>query len=306
MSVLLLCICLGPSTQSVDNDESVSDIVAVFAVDNSGSMSALDDPQDGTTRLDKVRADVESLVNYLPPSEYTGIVFNSVSNISLPLTRDVDSTINWARSITPEITKYSKGTDLVSLVSVLNDAVVHIKDVKPNSRIFLYYFSDGDVPSGEKIGGYSVLRQEIDGGEVFGYGSTTPARMLSYSPDMTAIDNLMSSADSGPRKSISSNTVDFIKDPSTGQDATSTLNEPLLTSVAQNLNLKYETRTSNEPVIKSAKSVYANSWIYNQSFQTKTYTNLIIWPFVMGFGILVLIELFFFISLGSLKEVINV
>ncbi|GHT81960.1 hypothetical protein FACS1894125_3800 [Actinomycetota bacterium] len=303
MSFSLIAIVLGPSIESTYQTDTVSDISVLFVIDNSGSMSGVEsEAQDGnpTTRLDQVKDDVTNIVSYMPPSKYSAITFNSISTVALPLTKDLRAVVNWAQGLTPEITKYSKGTQLDSPESLMQKQILDIHETNPKDRIFVIFMSDGDSEiTDDQIAQYGALDGQISSGIVLGYGTSDGAKMLSYAPDLTTIDSLLKIADPNSQKTATSGDKNYIKDPTTGNDAISKLDANSLERLSDSLGVKYAQRSSDETAENFAKDIYTNNWQFTPSYEEKVYTNLIVWPFYILFGLLLSYELFIFLSLGK-------
>lgn len=308
IALLILIISLGPTFKSYNENKSISDIIALFVVDNSGSMSALEDSpaantqsSDSTdasetkdseqlTRLDHVRKDINQIANTIPPSKYAGIVFNSNANLVLPLTTDKNNVESFADSILPEITSTSAGTDFASPINTIKEQVNNYKQLYPKDRIILFYFSDGDYTSSmeqEDFSEYEELHGLFAGGNIIGYGSDQPQVMKYFSPDLSGINEL------NKLKNSESNFIikygdSYITDPTTGQNATSKINIDNLKTIASATGSKFVQRNSDEEIKLLSQNIFVRNWSFSPAYEKSEVNTIIVWPFyyILAFFIL--------------------
>jgi hypothetical protein len=293
------------SETPTDGGESAED-----GADVNDSVSAVEDSQSANvvegSRLDKVRSDILNIVDNLPPSKYSGIIFNSSASTALPLTTDLRSVQTFANTIIPEVTKFSSGSSFASPVDLIERNVQDVKAGYPKDRILIFYFSDGDTSSSsvqEDFSEYRTLRGDFSSGYVLGYGNEDGSTMKEYTPDLTGVKDLsklmgistLSISDARPIKSPNIDYAEtFIKDPVTGEPALSTIHADNLKLLAENSGIKYFKRNSPDDVISISKNIFAKNWVFSQNFEKRELSELFVYPLYIILAILMLAEFYSF------------
>jgi Ca-activated chloride channel family protein len=302
MVLCLLMVGLGPCYQTSERRSSITNLDILFVVDTTSSMSA-EDMSDQPTRLDAVKTDINYLTYALPPAKYSAITFNSYAAEQVPLTDDVRAVRTWAKTITPEISSYSNGSDFSTPVSQINQTVNNIYNSNPDDHVVIMYFTDGENTSGADLPDMSPFASRLFGGAVITYGTDQGGRMKSYTPSLDSIISLgkiSGNSDAGAKADASTSKTkvpSYIQDPETNTDAISHVNEAVGQLFAKQLDVQYVHRIDAETITNLAKTIYAKNWHEQPIIQNKTVWNLIVWPFALLFGILVLFELIYQTSL---------
>lgn len=297
--VLSLCIVtLGPSVNTKVDRSSLTNLDVIFVVDTTTSMSAEDGApakdNSANTRLATAKDDIITLSYLLPPAKFSTIVFNSSAYLQLPLTEDVQTLREYAKTITPEISKYSTGTSLISPLETLQQAIDDANTAFPDDRIILVFMSDGDENSEyDDISNYYDLAPYIYAGGVIGYGTSDGSHMKEYNADVSSTISLQSLTG---EKSTAGQTVEnpanakYVIDPATSQEAISKINTPKLEDLAKNLHIPYIHRSTEQSIRNFASKIHAENWYESTSLEPRVIPMLLIWPFSLLTSILILFE----------------
>jgi Ca-activated chloride channel family protein len=292
--VLVLClilIALGPAVLSKEKRTSLTNLDILFVVDKTGSMSAEDMPG-GKTRLEFVKRDIEYLTHTLPPAKFAAIAFDSHASEQVPLTEDSRAVRSWARALTPEITRYSSGTNISVSLETIYNVVNNIRAQNPDDKIALIFMSDGENNDGRGLAPFEALKDSVYSGAVIGYGTQSGGKMKEYFP---SINSLLA-----PEKSAGDPSAHqgYIKEKS-GEEAVSKLNEETLRQIAKDMGIKYILRENDENITDFAYSIFAKNW-HEKPVDQNTYVwNLLVWPFEIIFALLMLWELLIQVLLHS-------
>lgn len=154
-----------------------SEIDILFVVDNSISMLAEDyEGKDGTIRrIDAVKDDVEKIVNDFDGARYALITVTDTAQYQIPYTYQGDTVVRAVDALQGPTIMNASGTNFNESIKVILD-VVENKDKYYESseeeRVqIIFFFSDGEQLSDEKLKSFDKLCEYIDGGYVFGYGT---------------------------------------------------------------------------------------------------------------------------------------
>lgn len=274
MALAALPILISP-TIAVAKQEVTSNLEVYLAVDLTGSMVAED--YDGSQpRLAGVRADIEELTSRLAGSRFSVISYTSVTARQLPLTTDARAVRSWVETARQEITNYSAGSAIDRPVAALKRALSAAKERNPANVRVLYVLTDGESTRGEGVPGetgsaaaFAELAPLIDGGAVLGYGTTTGGKMREY--------------DGTSRKD-----APYIKDPNSGGDAISRLDEKALSEAANALGVPYIHR----PGSLAAATTIDAATIAEDGRKDVAITERVFWPFMIALALLIAWELF--------------
>ena len=231
----LVVIALTPAVPSTQSTEVTSNAELYFVVDRTGSMVA-EDYNGSEPRLEGVRHDLVALTEAMPGSRYTILSFDSQATQQLPMTTDARAVRSWAQTVNQEITSYSAGSAVDRPLEALAMSLETNAERNPENVRLVFFFSDGEntnEAAAEPTESYAPLAELVDGGAVLGYGTPQGGSMRSYD----GTDN------SGPGTD-----APYITDPATGQPAVSAIDEGELRTVAADLGLEYENRTSPDSV----------------------------------------------------------
>ena len=145
----------------------------LFVVDSTISMVA-EDYNGKNTRLSAVKADCEYIINKLPGARYSVISFDNTSKILIPFTRDSEITLDGISSIDVLSELYARGSSLNAPKEVMKK---NLENTEDDRKIIVFFMSDGEITSEEKLESYSELKKYINDGAVLGYGTETGGRM---------------------------------------------------------------------------------------------------------------------------------
>ncbi len=158
---LLLLACLQPGCEG---KKLVGDRF-IFLLDQSGSMSAADLP-DGSTRLEKAKADIDNLIDAMPPSATAMIIsFSDESDVVQSYTRNKSLLRRKLASIEPT----QRATDMTEALTAASglanpgrtsdrESAIDIQ-VADARRAKLFIFSDGGVAD---VPGFSLGNLEAE------------------------------------------------------------------------------------------------------------------------------------------------
>lgn len=229
-----------------------------FVVDVTSSMTAEDwETGSEATRLDAAKTDVRKLVDTYPDARYSLIASDTQSNIVIPLTRDSTAFVTGLDYLSPEITRNSQGSNPGEFLKLLGETLTANAETNPDRAALVFVFSDGEITN-DTISYESDpnISSYISAGGVLGYGTPEGGKMKVQ------------------QGYYISNDKGYIKDPTTGQDALSKIDETNLENIASTLNVSYVHRTPGEDykapgtegsleigATKSIKTIVDYSWV---------------------------------------------
>ena len=199
-----------------------SDLEVLLVVDRTVSMSALDHAG-VRSRLEGVRTDLDEIVAALPDAQFAVLTFGKDAPLDLPCTSDPDAVLSAVDALTREPLLAGTGTTLARPRPLLQGGLRRAARPHPDRTRILVFASDGEnTLAGHRQRSFAGLDEYLDGGAVFGYGS--------------AAGGLMPTGGEPPWT--------FVRDPRTGEDAVSRLDEANLRRVADQLGVDYAGRGS--------------------------------------------------------------
>lgn len=252
-------------TVITETQEVTSNLEVYIVVDRTGSMAA-EDYNGSNPRLTGVGHDVAELVRAFPGSRYSVISFSAQAQRELPLTTDSRAVIAWADTLRQENTWYSGGSAIDRPVDLLQRTLQNAQELNPQNVRILFILSDGENTQGDTSTGdespasYAVLAPMVDGGGVLGYGTATGGRMKEW----TGVDD--------PNRP-------YIKDPATGQDAVSRIDENNLRELASVLGVRYAPRNAPSDLSFFADAVDMETIIEDGRSEVAVRRD-VYWPFV--------------------------
>lgn len=212
-----------PVTAVTERSEAALDVFVV--VDVTASMVAEDWDGDAP-RLEGVEADVTALMEQAPEARYSLITFAATSQTVLPLTTD-DSAMRSALDVLrPEVTLYSSGSSVTAPRDHLITRLERAAESRPDSARVVFYLGDGEQTTGDDPEPMDGIADLIDGGAVWGYGTSGGGPMRET------------------RGYWTDENVEYIVDPSTGSDALSKIDEGNLKDIANDMGVDYVHRTA--------------------------------------------------------------
>ena len=226
---VLFLINLRIMTPSGEIEVEHNSLDIVFVIDTTISMEARD-YYGGDTRLNGVKNDVLYILEQIPGMNYSVITFDHNTALKVPFTTDPSAVKSSIESLITPNTLYARGTSVTlfkeELKRVLNNSY------KKNDHVrIVFIFSDGENTTNDDVESLMSLRNLVDGGAVFGYGTETGAKMI-------AKNSL------GEEETVQDKTSYPYK------DAISKLDEKNLMKMSNELNIGY-VNMNNRPNIES-------------------------------------------------------
>lgn len=207
---------------------ATSDLNVFFVVDTTGSMVAND--WNGTQpRLDGVRSDVLAMSEAYPGARFSLITFDSSAVVRMPLTSDTTALSAAVETLTPETTDWSTGSSITVAGPVVAQTVARAVQAHPERANVVVYMGDGEQTASTPPEPFALPRDAINGGVVLGYGTSAGGRMNR-------------TVNGAVQKNI------YVKDPSTGTDAISRIDEPKLQGIADSIGVAYVHRSAGDPI----------------------------------------------------------
>jgi Ca-activated chloride channel family protein len=223
MVAVLLLAALRPAVPGTDVRVDASAVDVYLVVDTTSSVMARDYGE-AKPRLEGVRSDIKAMVNQLSGARFSLMTFDIDTTVRLPLTSDGAAVSAAADTLRPETSVWSRGSSVTIARDQLRTALDRGRDTHPERARLVFYLGDGEQTASQDPRPFDIEGQLINGGAVLGYGTAAGGRM--------AITAAFETGD--------------IIDPSTGQPATSVIDERQLASIANQLGVPYVHRTTND------------------------------------------------------------
>jgi Ca-activated chloride channel family protein len=223
MVAVLLLAALRPAVPGTDVRVDASAVDVYLVVDTTSSVMARDYGE-AKPRLEGVRSDIKAMVNQLSGARFSLMTFDIDTTVRLPLTSDGAAVSAAADTLRPETSVWSRGSSVTIARDQLRTALDRGRDTHPERARLVFYLGDGEQTASRDPRPFDIEGQLINGGAVLGYGTAAGGRM--------AITAAFETGD--------------IIDPSTGQPATSVIDERQLASIANQLGVPYVHRTTND------------------------------------------------------------
>ncbi|MEO7754122.1 MAG: VWA domain-containing protein, partial [Terracoccus sp.] len=235
-AVLLLAVAATrPAVPGDTAEASAANLNVYFVVDTTTSIVA-EDYGSGVPRLTGVRRDIAAIARALPGARYSILTFDQAARVRLPLTTDTTALSAALETLLPEPSEVSKGSSVTEADGRLTTALAQSEQRHPDRARIVYYLGDGEQTSGSAPAPFTVPATAVNGGAVLGYGTTEGGRMLTY-------------------RSRFDRTGAYVRDPTTGEDALSMIDETQLTAIGTQLGLPYLHRASGEPIAPAVDGI---------------------------------------------------
>lgn len=176
--ILLFVINLRIMIQSDNVKIGTSNLDVLFVIDNTISMLA-EDMKGNTTRLEVLKEDCQYIMDELDGSKFSVITFNNKSNILIPYTTDMNMASQSIKSINVMEEFYARGSSLNTPLDNMLQQLKSSNEKKDRTRI-VFFISDGEITSDEKLESYSELKEYVADGAVLGYGTKERRKNESY------------------------------------------------------------------------------------------------------------------------------
>lgn len=267
-AVLLFLAALRPGLPGDELAGAATNLNVYFVVDTTTSIVA-EDFGPGRPRLDGVRSDILAIVRDLPGARYSILTFDADARVRLPLTADTTALEAAVETFGPEPSEFSRG----SSVTVANDRLETLlsrSDARhPERGRVVFYLGDGEQTAPGDPAPFRIPKGLVQGGSVLGYGT----------------------ADGGPMATTLSrygSGDDHVKDPSTGEDAISVIDEARLKAIAAQLGVGYLHRSAGDPSGPMIAGIdLARFGTTEQLEQARVRgRNELYWPLLLGVGLI--------------------
>jgi hypothetical protein len=180
LAVLLLLIAawrpgIEPNGQDAAASTPGGENVNVFFVVDRSPDSGLDD-YDGKPRMAGIRADISSLLARNPQARFAMIAFASRASLDWPLSEDVWSLEPTIARLAPYNATDASKDDAAAAANVLRYQLIAASQQYRDSTNVVFYFGSGTGGSSAPQGEFEPVAGTVDGGAVFGYGTTAGER----------------------------------------------------------------------------------------------------------------------------------
>lgn len=188
MRTLLVLACvamlLRPGIPGGQAESYATNADVFILVDTSASIVA-EDWGDGQPRLDGVREDVKSIADKYPGARFSLVTFDSTTSVRLPLTTDTTALDSAMATLTPEVTKRSKGSSVSQANGVLRDLLQAAANSGQDRARLVFYLGDGEQTSDTAPGSFLSSADHVGSGLVLGYGTKAggPMRVTDADPE---------------------------------------------------------------------------------------------------------------------------
>lgn len=205
----------------VPNGKARSDALNVdclFVVDTTLSMWAGDygHAVGKEARIEGAKNICSHMVNELTGSSFAILTFGNKARVLAPFTQDIRTLEDALDVIMPPSQYAASGSSMSAPIEKMGQLLESAAQ-RSDRKTIVIFISDGETTDGSELGSYAGLAQYIDGGLVVGVGTEEGATM---------------STGSGWARGT-------VKDPETGQDAISKMDEASLRQIADDLGIGY-------------------------------------------------------------------
>ncbi len=265
LTVVLVVSLAGPSIP-VGTQETNTNVEIYLVVDRTGSMVAED--YDGKQpRLEGVKSAISEILNTTAGSRYSVITWDSSARLELPVTTDSSAVASFVDTLHQEITQYSTGSSMNEPVELLIEQLETAASERPQNMRYVLVFTDGESTlDSEEESTVSTLWDKvgdlIDGGAVFGYGTSEGGRMQSYTRGVGA-------------------TGEYITDPTqVGEvEALSYIDEEALEQIANYLGVDLLINASSDQASAVGEDLMVDAQNVPEERREVITWRYIIWPF---------------------------
>ena len=259
---LIFVILLRPMNRRFDMDLELKNIDVLFVVDTTISMWATD-YDNGRTRIRGVGDHAAYIMQELSGSNFGLIRFDNRSQILAPFTQDMDNVDDAFATLREPDRYYARG----SSPNVVYDDLLKMLEssaAKEDRMTVLFFISDGEITAeGETLRSFAELSQYVDGGAVLGYGTKEGATMQ----DANGV----------------------IRDPETGEEAVSVIDEDNLRKLSEDLDIDYIHMVNEKNVAYLLETIKSGAVSYVGSEDAYIYDDTYYW-YVIPLAALILWE----------------
>lgn len=238
--LVVFTMLLRPGIPGGTSQTLATDTDIVLMVDTTAS-SVAEDWNGDETRLEGIRADVQTIVDKYPGARFALITFDAAPQLRLPLTTDATALISALDVVRPEVTDQSRGSSIGIANRMLADTLSSAAKAAPERSRMVFYLGDGEQTTSSEPESFGSSRQFVDGGGVFGYGT----------------------AEGGPMRTTTGTAAEGEYIQYQGEAARSVIDETNLEAIADELGVEYSHRTADTapalPEAPTSTTDYASS-----------------------------------------------
>jgi Ca-activated chloride channel homolog len=235
-AVLLLGgAAVRPAVPGEQVDTTAANLNVYFVVDTTSSIIA-EDYGDERPRIEGVAADIAAIAADLPGARYSIVTFDQDARVRLPLTTDTTALDAAVETLLPESYEVSRGTSVSQANDRLKTLLEQADARSPERGRVVFYLGDGEQTAPEAPAPFDIDRRLVNGGAVLGYGTAEGGRMKAT-------------------RSRFDTSRTYIKDPATGEDARSVIDEDTLQAVGNQLGLPYLHRESGDAIDPAVEGI---------------------------------------------------
>jgi Ca-activated chloride channel family protein len=227
-AALVFVAMLRPGLPGPAEQARASTLSVYFVVDTTTSIVA-EDFGSARPRLDGVRADMLAVSAQLPGARYSILTFDGDTRVRLPLTTDTTALEAAVETLAPEPSEFSFGSSVTQAKERLESLLTRSALSHPDRARIVFYLGDGEQTAAEPPEPFVLASGLVQGGGVLGYGTAQGGPM--------AATLSRYGADLG-----------HVKDPRTGEDAISVIDESRLRDIAEQLGVAYTHRSAGDPI----------------------------------------------------------
>ncbi len=233
--ILLFAINLRPTIPGSDQIEGGINVDILFVCDNTISMIA-EDYNGNDIRLNGVKKDCAYIIEQFPGASFSVVSFDNEVKVMTPYTLDAGITNQTIGLLKGKSRLYARGTTLNTIMGKMEDLL----DKERDTYQIVFFITDGEDTSDEKLKSYAGLDKYVDHGAVLGYGTEKggPMKPKYYAGDTDEPEYLYYYDDDFNRK-----------------QAISKLDENNLRSIASDLGVEYVHMTSQSQIYDTIKAI---------------------------------------------------
>ncbi|MBR4515354.1 MAG: VWA domain-containing protein [Lachnospiraceae bacterium] len=247
---LIFVILLRPMNRRFDMDLELKNIDVLFVVDTTISMWATD-YGNGRTRIRGVSDNAAYIMQELSGSNFGLIRFDNRSQILAPFTQDMDNVDDAFATLREPDRYYARGSSPNVVYDDLEKMLISSSE-KEDRMTVLFFITDGEITSDdETLRSFAELSQYVDGGAVLGYGTKDGATMQDANGT--------------------------IRDPDTGSNAISRIDEDNLRKIAEDLDIDYIHMMDDKNVTYLLETIKSGSVSYVGSEDAYIYDDTYFW-----------------------------
>ncbi len=167
---LLAFAAAGPAIPGAMTKVVVSDIDVFLVIDTTTSSNA-EDYEDGSTRLDAIKADAFEVATQYGGARYSVITFDNGSLVRLPLVADPTALRSALDTLEVELAPYAGGSSISEPLETLLKRLKGSQEDHPERLRLVFYFGDGEQTRDDPPESMAEAAPFIGDGTVFGYGT---------------------------------------------------------------------------------------------------------------------------------------